>query len=117
MNLDKPRGRRLCFLAIGHFPPSVWQLQGERRFFAHVSCPGCTSNMQEENRVVFLLGHSDKWPLCEAISEYLRLSRRVGETEVAAQLKAEAIGHQQAQDFVAAERKMRLALRALTDRS
>lgn len=113
VNLESPKGSRLCFLAICHFPPSVWQLQSESRFFAHVSCPGCTSHMQEENRVVFLLGHSDKWSLCEVISEYLRLSRRVVETEDAARLKAEAIGHQHDQDFVAAERKMQLALTAL----
>jgi hypothetical protein len=69
--------------------------------------------MEEENRVVFLLGHSDKWPLCEVISEYMRLCRRVGESDAAARLRVEAIGHQDDQDFAAAELKMRLALKIL----
>jgi len=113
MNLENPQGSRLCFLAFSHFPMTVWQLQSESRFFSHASCPGCISRLEEENRVVFLLGHSDKWSLCQVISEYLRLCRRVKEPDAAARLKAEAIQHQENHEFAAAEQKMQLALTEL----
>jgi len=91
MSLENPRHSRLCFLAVSHLPVMVGQLQSGSRFFSHASCPGCTSQLDNENRVIFLLGHEDKWDLGQAISEYRRLCQQRGEPEVAARLKAEAI--------------------------
>lgn len=113
MNLRNPHGNPLCFLAISHLPISTWQLQSEQRFFAHVSCPGCTVDPEHENRVVFLLAHGDKWKLALSISRYLALSKQVKEPEPARKLKEEAIAHQNAGDFEAAEAKIVEALAAL----
>ncbi|HEX7542299.1 MAG TPA: hypothetical protein VF352_09225 [Anaerolineales bacterium] len=107
---------RICFLAISHLPPSVWQLQSEGRFFAHVSCPGCTRQLAEENRVVFLLGHTDKWDLCQAISEYRRLTRERPEPESAQQLRTQAMQAQCDGDFSQAALKMKAALDELKKR-
>jgi hypothetical protein len=79
MRLENPRQSNLCFLALAHLPPVVAQLQAGNFFFAHVCCPDCVSRLECEHRVTFLLGHADKWELCQAMSEYRRLCRQVGE--------------------------------------
>ena len=106
MNLTQADGFSVCFLAVRHFPPSVWQLQGGSRFFAHISCPGCTTCLEKENRVIFLLGHADKWELCQAISEYRRIVRQHPESKKARQLRLEAMQAQADGDFSLATRKM-----------
>jgi hypothetical protein len=108
MNLA-PLGK-VCFLAIGHIPPSVWQLQSESRFFAHISCPGCTTQLEYENRVIFLLGHANKWELCQMISEYRRLTRQLFEPEMAKSFRLEAMQAQAENDFSQAVLKMKMAL-------
>jgi hypothetical protein len=113
MNLSHAEDIPVCFLAISGLPPSIWQLQGEGRFFAHVSCPGCTTSPEAENRVIFLLGHADKWDLCQAISAYRRLTRQIPEPENAKRLRLEAMQAQASRDFVLAADKMRLALEEL----
>jgi hypothetical protein len=91
----------------------VWQLQSENRFFSHSSCPGCISRLDQENRVVFLLGHVDKWELCQVIPEYLRLRRQHEERAAAGRLKAEAIEHQSRGEFGEAARKVRIAVQEM----
>lgn len=115
MNLIPAPDGKLCFLAFGHLPPSVWQLQSESRFFAHVSCPGCTAELEHENRVIFLLGHADKWELCQVISAYRRRLRDAerAESETALSLRQDAMQAQSAGDFDRALEKMKLALRRL----
>jgi hypothetical protein len=113
MNLLNPEGHNTCFLALSHFPPMVWQLHSGSRFFSHASCPGCTSELEQENRVVFLLGHEDKWDLCQVISDYLNLRKRIGETEEAATLRDEAIRLQNLGEYSEAIDPMRQALEAL----
>ena len=113
MRLENPRQGALCLLAFGNFPWMVWQLQSGSRFFSHSSCPGCTAQLEHENRVVFLLGHADKWELCEIISEYRQLCRRWEETQAARQLRVEAMGCQDRGDYSGAAQKMRAALEEL----
>ena len=113
VRLENPRQSNLCFLAFCHFPMMVWQLQSESRFFSHSSCPGCISRLDQENRVVFLLGHADKWELCQIISEYRRLCREHGEPETASRLRVEAIQHQDRGEYQEALRVMKAALREL----
>lgn len=115
LNVENPGQHKLCFLAFTHFPIMVWQLQSEERFFSHASCPGCTSGMDEENRVVFLLGHADKWGLSQAISEYLSLLKRRREPEEAKLLKEEAIRHQERNEYTEASEKMHLALEIMRE--
>jgi len=113
MNLVNPERHNACFLALNHFPPMVWQFQSESRFFSHASCPGYTSELEQENRVVFLLGHEDKWDLCLVISEYLKLRMRVGETNEAMALRDEAIQLQDQGEYLEALDPMRKALEVL----
>ena len=113
MNLRNSKGSAICFLAPSHFPISIWQLQSDSRFFAHASCPGCISRPDEENRVVFLLGHADKWDLCQTISEYLAFCKLYEEPETARKLKAEAIQHQNRGEFSDATQKMSAALKEI----
>jgi hypothetical protein len=113
MNLDNPGMKNVCFLALSHIPPMVWQLQSESRFFSHASCPGCTSELDRENRVIFLLGHEDKWDLCQVISDYLKLRNQIGETKRAAALRNEAILLQDRGNYVEALRLMLEALEEL----
>ncbi len=105
--------RPVCVWAAGAFAPTVWQLRAGSRFFGHASCPGCTIDPAHENRVVFLLGHADKWDLCRLISEYLRLRRDHGEPPSAAALSTRAMAHQEGGDFAAAAEAMRQAVEAL----
>lgn len=110
LNLSNPQGNDLCFLALTHFPIMIWQLQSGERFFSHASCPGCISQLDQENRVVFLLGHADKWDLCQLISEYLRFSKEHEETQPALSLKTEAIELQNQGKFAKAALKMKKAV-------
>lgn len=113
MNLVNPERHNTCFLALSHFPPMVWQLQSESRFFSHASCPGCTSELEQENRVVFLLGHEDKWDLFQVISEYLKLRKQLGETKEAVAFRDEAIRFQNRGEYSEALDPMRKALEEL----
>lgn len=115
MKLDNPWDSNICFLAISQLPigQGIWQLQSEERFFSHVSCPGCTVQLDRENRVVFLLGHANKWKLCQLISEYLRVCRRHGESEAARLRKEKAIKHQNQGEYLEAAQEMKVALRKL----
>ena len=79
MRLENPRQSKLCFLALGNLPPLIEQLQAGNHFFAHGCCPDCLSRLDCENRVIFLLGHANKWELCQAIDEYRRLCSQFGE--------------------------------------
>lgn len=112
VKLENPKKSNLCAFALSYVPPIVMQLQRERRFFAHASCMDCT-RLARENRVSFLLGHADKWELCQAISEYDRLCGRCEEPEVARRLKEEAIQHQDRDEYSEATRKMKAALEEL----
>ena len=112
MRLENPDGSRICFLAISQLPlgQGIWQLQSDERIFSHVSCPGCTVRSDQENRVTFLLGHADKWKLCQLISEYLILSKSQGESVAAQQAKEAAIAFQNQGDYFQAAQQMEVAL-------
>lgn len=114
MRLENLADSNLCFLAISQLPvgQGVWQLQNEERFFSHISCPGCSPDLDHENRVVFLLGHADKWNLCRLISTYLRFSKTRTEPEAALKLKETAIQQQNQGDYAAAAQTMQAALAA-----
>ena len=101
-------------MALSLFPPNVTQLQRENRFLAHICCPDCVSSLEQEHRVTFLLGHADKWELCQRTSEYHRLcDESNGEPELAQRLRQEAIQHQQLGEYSLATEKMQEALETL----
>lgn len=115
MRLSNPGNSTLCFLAISQIPigQGIWQVQSGERFFSHVTCPGCICDLGGENRVVFLLGHADKWELCQTISEYVNLRKKYGEPESAAKLRDLAIEQQNCGDYSAATDTMRAAIEEL----
>ncbi|HUT19235.1 MAG TPA: hypothetical protein VM366_08745 [Anaerolineae bacterium] len=119
MRLVNDGGSTICFLALGQLPigQGVWQLQSGERFFSHVSCPGCTSELAQENRVVFLLSHEDKWTLSQRISEYLRLCKLHAEPEAARRLNEQAIRHQEWGEYAEAAQRMEAALEAFKQAS
>ena len=113
-NLENPQQSNLCLLALGHFPPVVKQLQRGGHFYAHVSCPDCISRLDREHRVVFLLGHADKWELCQAISDYRRLCQQIEvEPEAAKQLRLSAAQDQANGDYLQATEHMQAAVEVL----
>lgn len=69
--LVNPRQSNVCISALSHLPPIISVLQRGRRLYAHTACQECTG-LGRENRVVFLLGHADKWGLCQMLSEHRR---------------------------------------------
>jgi len=115
MRLENRKGSTLCFLGVSQFPigQGIWQLQSNERFFSRVSCPGCTFRADQENRVVFLLGHADKWQLCKLISEYLALCHNHPEPAAARKTKEDAILLQNQGKYAEAAQKMEKALYAL----
>lgn len=113
MRIINPEKNKLCFLMLSQIPNVIWQLQSDQRFFSHVSCPGCTLSLQMENRVVLLLGHADKWELCQLISEYRRLIKLRGENQRATKLIERAIQLQNESQFTKATKVMRQAIDAV----
>jgi uncharacterized repeat protein (TIGR04076 family) len=112
--LKNPGQHNCCLLALSHFGPVVSRLQKGNRFYAHVCCPDCLAHLGQSNHVVFLLGHADKWELCQAISEYRRLCRQCGEEpEPARHLRVAAGQYQERGEYDAAAEQMRLALAEL----
>jgi len=117
MRLENVKNSNICFLALSQIPigQGIWQVQSEERVFSHVTCPGCIADLEQENRVVFLLGHADKWELCQSISEYLRLSKKYEESELALKLKSTAIEQQDRGEYSAAAETMKAAVEALME--
>lgn len=115
MLLKNPAGKKVCILAVSQLMigQGIWQLQSGERFFSHVTCPGCMTEPDQENRVVFLLCHADKQELGQNISDYLRLCKQKDEPEAARLLKEEAIMQQSKGNYAEAARIMRSALQAL----
>jgi hypothetical protein len=115
MRLENPGNSTLCLLAVSQIPigQGIWQLQTGEGFFSHVTCPGCIRGPERENRVVLLLGHADKWQLCQAISRYLSLRQKYGEPESAVKLRNVAIGQQNRGDYSAATETMKAAVEEL----
>lgn len=113
MKLKNPGQSALCLRALSHLPSRVLLLQSEEHFFAHLICPDCLSRLDQTICVVFLLGHADKWELCQAISEHNRLRRQGKEPVQARKLRLEAIEHQKLGEYPEATRKMKAALKEL----
>ena len=115
MRLVNPGNSTICFLAVSQIPigQGIWQVQSGEGFFSHVTCPGCISDLGRENRVVLLLGHVDKWQLCQTISAYIILRKKHGEPESAVRLRDAAIEQQNRGDYSAAADTMKAAVKEL----
>lgn len=114
MKLEIPRACTLCFQALSYFPSIILQLQHDNHFYAHATCGAdCVTQQDSETCVIFLLGHADKWDLCQAISEYRRLCKQCPEPEEARQLRLEATQCQKQGEYEEAAQKMEVALEEL----
>jgi len=60
----------ICYVALSAFTNQVTQIQRRERTTSHLSCPGCSLNSDQENRVVFVLSREDAWGLSKKYSEY-----------------------------------------------
>lgn len=116
IRIENARNSVICLPALSQIPigQGIWQVQNDERIFSHVSCPGCISEIENENRVVFLLGHSDKWELCQTVSEYMRLRKKHIEPRSAAALRNSAMEQQNSGEFAAAAETMKAAIRELS---
>ena len=109
-NLENPGQSNVCYRALAHFPPIVDLLQQNNHFYALLICPECPAQPGGENSVTFLLGHEDKWELCQTISEYHQLWKQCPESDTARQLRVEATRYQKQGDYTAATESMKAAL-------
>lgn len=110
VNLENPRQSRVCYRAFSHFSPIIAALQQGDHFYTVVTCPDCMSNARGGDCVDFLLGHADKWELCQAIVAYRQLREQLPEPAAARQLRAAATEHQRRGEFVEAAETMYAAL-------
>jgi uncharacterized repeat protein (TIGR04076 family) len=110
VNLENSGQSRVCCHAFSHFSPVIATLQRGDHFYAVVTCPDCQSSGPGGACVDFLLGHADKWELCQAIVAYRHLRECCPEPETARQLRIAATEHQKAGEFAEATAKIQAAL-------
>ena len=60
----------ICYVALSAFTAQVTQIQTQQRTTSHLSCPGCSFNSKEDNRVVFVLSIEESWSLSRKFSKY-----------------------------------------------
>lgn len=60
----------ICYVALSAFTAQVTQIQRQQRTTSHLSCPGCSFDSKQDNRVVFVLGSEETWNLSKKFSEY-----------------------------------------------
>ena len=110
VNVENPGQNRMCYNAFSHFAPTIATLQRGKQFSAVMTCPDCILQEQNGACVDFLLGHADKWKLCEAMAEYRQLCEHCLEPELARRLRTAATQNQQCGEFAAATNKMEAAV-------
>lgn len=103
----------LCYVALSAFTDQVTQIRRRERVTSHLSCPGCSFDSDQENRVVFVLGSEDAWGLSKKFSAYnwARLDGRA--TEMSARYCDLSWQHTQAGNYAEAERAMEQAIEHL----
>ena len=80
-NLSLVKGP-ICYIALSAFTAQVTQIQRQQRTTSHLSCPGCSLDIEQDNRVVFVLGREETWSLSTKFSKYnwARLDGRATKT-------------------------------------
>lgn len=103
----------LCYIALSAFTQQVTEIRRRERVTSHISCPGCSSNLDQENRVVFVLGNEDAWNLSKKFSAYnwARLDGRA--TEISARYCNQSWELTQAGRYAEAERAIEEATKHL----
>jgi hypothetical protein len=60
----------ICYVALSAFTCQVGQIQRGERVTNHLSCPGCGSDLEHDNRVVFVLSNVQTRDLSVKYSAY-----------------------------------------------
>jgi hypothetical protein len=60
----------ICYVALSAFTCQVGQIQRGERVTNHLSCPGCGSGLDRDNRVVFVLSNAQTLGLSRKFSAY-----------------------------------------------
>jgi uncharacterized repeat protein (TIGR04076 family) len=104
----------LCYVALSAFTCQVTQIK-RGRATNHLSCPGCGSEPDQENRVVFVLSSEEAWSLSKKYSAYnwARIDGRA--TERSESHCSRCWTFTQAGDYVQAEREIEQAIASLSE--
>jgi hypothetical protein len=72
----------ICYVALSAFTCQVGQIQRGERVTNHISCPGCGSDLDHDNRAVFVLSNAQTRELSRKFSAYnwARIDGRATET-------------------------------------
>jgi uncharacterized repeat protein (TIGR04076 family) len=103
----------LCYVALSAFTCQVTQIK-RGRATNHLSCPGCWSDSDQENRVIFVLSSEEAWSLSRKYSAYnwARIDGRA--TEMSEYHCSRCWTFTQAGNYVQAEREIEQAIEALS---
>lgn len=104
----------LCYVALSAFTCQVTQIK-RGRATNHVSCPGCTSDTGQANRVVFVLSSEAAWDLSRKYSAYnwARIDGRA--TERSEYHCSRCWTHTQAGQYAEAEHEIEQAIASLSE--
>lgn len=90
LGIKNPKKSKLCFLAISHLYYGIWGIQNNQVLVNHSSCPGCTNDLESENRISFLIAFPENWKLGEKITKYYEIIQQIDEPEDARKLRLKA---------------------------
>jgi len=115
LQIKNPNRNKLCFLAISHLYYGIWGIQGNQVLINHTSCPGCITEIEEENRVSFRLGYKEHWELGKIITNYYSLLKNYSEPENAKKLRLAAEEHLfgEKMNYKIAFKTMKLAIKIM----
>ncbi len=103
----------ICYVALSAFTDQVTQIKRRERVTSHISCPGCSSDLAREQRVVFVLGSEDAWTLSKKFSVY-NWARLDGRASATSRHYADlSWKHTQAGEYAEAERAIDEAMKHL----
>jgi uncharacterized repeat protein (TIGR04076 family) len=104
----------ICYVALSAFTCQVTQIK-RGRATNHLSCPGCWSDSDQENRVVFVLSSEEAWSLSQKYSAYnwARIDGRA--TERSEYHCGRCWTFTQAGDYAQAEREIEQAIQSLDE--
>ena len=103
----------ICYVALSAFTCQVRQIQRGERATNHLSCPGCGSDLEHDNRVVFVLSNAQTRGLSHKFSAYnwARIDGRA--TEASARYCELSWKLTQAGNYAQAERAIEEAIKHL----
>jgi hypothetical protein len=103
----------LCYVALSAFTCQVTQIV-RGRATNHLSCPGCSSDVGQHSRVIFVLSSEEAWSLSRKYSAY-NWARIDGRATERSEVHCDRCwAYTQAGDYAQAEREIDQAMAALS---